>query len=161
MSVTFVTLALAEDAPGNLAEDWMAEANACPFWIRLIRLAIGVFGLKNAIQLAVISATALPPVADAEGEAVDEEPALGLGAELELEVEPLLPQAATLEQTAHSSMISGIDSRVFTETFSSLRLILATSCLTVTSAWRRDRARRSASPAAPARNPGTAGEAAA
>jgi len=125
VSVTFVTLALAEDAPGNLAEDWMAEANACPFWIRLIRLAIGVFGLKNAIQLAVISATALPPVADAEGEAVDEadeEPAPGPGAELELEVEPLLPQAATLMQTVHSSMISGIDSRVFTEIFSSFRL---------------------------------------
>ena len=91
-------------------------------------------------------------VADAE---------LGLEEGVELEVEPLLPQAATLVQTAHTSMISGIDSRVFTETFSSLRLTLAMSCLTLTSAWRRDRARRSASPAAPARNPGTAGEAAA
>ena len=120
--------------------------------------------MKNAIQLAVISATALPPVADAEGEAVDEadeEPALGLGAELELEAEPLPPQAATLAPSAHTSMISGMEYRDFTETFSSFRLTLAKSCLTLTSAWRRDRARRSASPAAPARTPGTAGETAA
>jgi hypothetical protein len=114
--------------------------------------------------LAVISATALPPVADAEGEAVDEadeEPVLGLGAELELEVEPLLPQAAVLAPSAHTSKISGIEDRFFTQAFSSFRLSVAMSCLTLTSAWRRDRGRRSASPAAPGRTPGTAGETAA
>ncbi|HEX4661160.1 MAG TPA: hypothetical protein VH307_27525, partial [Streptosporangiaceae bacterium] len=119
-------------------------------------MAIGVFGLKNAIQLAVISATALPAV---EGEELDGEAAadvvlaLGLGVELELELEPLLLHAAMLVLRAHSSTISGIEVRVFTEAFSSFPPALAMSCLTLTSAWRRDRARRSASPAVPARTP--------
>ena len=123
MTVTFVTLALAEDAPGKPADAWMFEANADPFWSRLTRLAIGVFGLKNAIQLAVISATALPAVEgeELEGEAAaDVVLALGLGVELELELVPLPPQAAMLAPRAQvSSMISGLEYRVFTQTFSS------------------------------------------
>src|SRR5262249_59937311 len=137
----------------------MIEANVCPFWSRLIRLSTEVFGSKNAVQLAVISATALPPVAGAEddvfvadGAGVDVELAPEPG--VELEVDPLLPQAATLVPSAHTSMISGIEDRVFTQTFSSFPLTLAMQCLTLTSARRRDRARRSASPAAPARTPG-------
>ena len=121
MTVTFVTLAPAEDAPGKPADDWMFAANAGPFWSRLTRLAIGVFGLKNAIQLAVISATALPAV---EGEELDGAAAadvvLALGLGVELELEPLLPHAAMLAPRAQvSSMISGLEYRVFTQTFSS------------------------------------------
>src|SRR5258708_39313779 len=131
VTVTFVTLALAVDAPGKPAEAWIAEVNSCPFWSRLTRLAIGVFGSKNAVQLAVISATAEPPEAAADGEALDGadvELALGLGVEVELE--PLLPHAATLVPGAHSSMISGIRVRMFPQAFSSFPLALATVCLT-------------------------------
>ena len=129
VTVTFVTLALAEDAPGKLAEAWIWEANFSPFWSRLIRLAIGVFGLKNAIQLAVICATAFPLEA-VEGEELDGAPAgvvlaPGLGVELELD-EPLLPQAAMLMPRAQiTSIISGLEYRVFTQTFSSFRMWLA------------------------------------
>ena len=93
-------------------------------------MATGVFGSKNAVQLAVISATALPPVAGAEDVAVVADGADG-GVELapepgvELAVEPLLPQAATLAPSAHTSMISGIEGRIFTQTFSSFPLTLA------------------------------------
>src|SRR5258708_3910386 len=142
----------------------MAEGNIDPFWSTLTRLAIGVFGLKNAVQLAVISATA-EPLDAAEGDAEALAGAEVAGPEVvlgvELELEPLLPHAATLMPRAQTSMISGIEVRVFTRAFSSFPLALAISCLTLTSAWRPYRARRSASPAVPARTPGTAGAAAA
>jgi hypothetical protein len=74
--------------------------------------------------LAVISATAFPPVVGVEGEELDGAAAgvvlaLGLGVELEL-VEPLPPHAATLMPRAQiTSMISGLEYRFFTQTFSS------------------------------------------
>jgi hypothetical protein len=124
VTVTFVTLALAEDAPGKLAEDRIFEANADPFCSRLIRLANGVFGLKNATQLVVISATAFPLEVAVEGEELDGAAAgvvlaLGLGGELDVDA-PLLPHAAMLVPRAQiTSMVSGIEYRVFTQTFSS------------------------------------------
>src|SRR5258708_12645370 len=164
MTVTFVTLALAVDAPGKFAEAWIAEVNSWPFWSTLTRWATGGVGSKNAVQLAVISATAEPPAAaDGDAEALaGAEVAVGeLGDEpgVELELEPLLPHAAMLVLRAHSSMISGIEVRIFTQAFSSFPLVLAMLCLTLTSAWRRGRARRSAFPEVPARTPGTPGPA--
>jgi hypothetical protein len=128
MSVTFVTLALELDARLEPAWARMTAANICPFWSRLTRLATGVFGSKNAVQLAVISATAEPPdaaVGDGEvlvGADVEDELAPEPGVELELE--PLL-QAAALVVRAHSSITSEIEFRVFTRTFSSFPLALA------------------------------------
>jgi hypothetical protein len=93
-------------------------------------LAIGVFGLKNAIQLAVICATAFPLEVAVEGEELDEPAAgavlaLGLGVELGLD-EPLPPHAAMLMVKAQiTSMISGVEYRVFTQTFSSFPMKLA------------------------------------
>src|SRR5258708_33428788 len=122
MTVTFVTLALAVDAPGKFAEAWIAEVNSWPFWSTLTRLATGVFGSKNAVQLAVISATAEPPAAadgDAEALAGAEVDVGELGDEpgVELELEPLLPHAALLMLRAHRSTYHGIEDRLFTQTF--------------------------------------------
>jgi hypothetical protein len=74
--------------------------------------------------LVVISATAFPLEVAGEGEELDGAPAgvvlaLVLGAELEVD-EPLLPHAAMLAPTAQiTSMISGLEFRFFTQTFSS------------------------------------------
>jgi hypothetical protein len=82
----------------ELAWDLMTEANSCPSCSRLILLAAGVFGLKNAIQLALICDTALV-VEDAAGADV-------FGAAVfDAELVPLLPQAATPAHSAHASRI--------------------------------------------------------
>jgi hypothetical protein len=105
-----------------------------PFWSTVIRFENGVFPLKNVVQLAVISATALPDAA-AEGEELaggaDVGLALGLGGELE----PLLPQAAMARLAAHASSTHG-NLRVITQTFSSFRPALAMLRLTPTSVRR-------------------------
>ena len=69
VTVTLVTLALAEAARPDPACDLMTDANADPSWSRAIRLATGVFALKNAAQLAAIVFSAAEfPVAAAEVE---------------------------------------------------------------------------------------------
>jgi hypothetical protein len=64
--VTAVTDDVAEDARGELACDWMIDANVDPFCRRLTRFDTGVLGLKNASQFVLICATAAdePPLAD-------------------------------------------------------------------------------------------------
>ena len=54
-SVTLVTLADAWAARLELDWDLITAANCCPSCSRLIRLATGVFGSKNAIQLAAMT----------------------------------------------------------------------------------------------------------
>jgi hypothetical protein len=65
--VTAVTDDVAEDASGELACDWMIDANVDPFCRRLTRFDTGVLGLKNASQFVLICATAADelPLADA------------------------------------------------------------------------------------------------
>jgi hypothetical protein len=105
-TVTALTLEVAEEASDEDAWDLMMEANAEPFCSRLIRLATGVLGLKNATQLALIWATAaglLPEgalaAADVGGAAPAEVVAGALAPALALEPDdeplPLLLQAAT------------------------------------------------------------------
>jgi hypothetical protein len=61
----------------------------------MTRLLFGVAGLKNASQLAVISATAAPPAAALEDAVAADVVAAGaeVVAAVELELEPLLEQA--------------------------------------------------------------------
>src|ERR1022692_3560490 len=76
----------------------MTEAKTWPSWSRLIRVATGVFGLKNSVQLAAMSfAAELPAAADGDADAAEGDAEVGaadgLGAELlaaELPL-PLLP----------------------------------------------------------------------
>jgi hypothetical protein len=97
-TVTFVTLAVAEDARVELAWALMVEAKADPSCSRLIRWVMGVLALKNAAQLAAISfAAELPAAADGDAEAADGDAEMAgadeLGDELGAELVPLLPQA--------------------------------------------------------------------
>ncbi|MGO9781445.1 MAG: hypothetical protein ACLPKE_29010 [Streptosporangiaceae bacterium] len=68
--MTAVTDDVAEDASGELAWDWMIDANAEPFCRRLTRCDTGVLGLKNASQFVLICAAAAdePPLADGAGD---------------------------------------------------------------------------------------------
>jgi hypothetical protein len=97
VTTTFVTFAVAVAARPEPAWALMIEAKVAPSCSKLIRVAVGVFALKKAVQLAVIFWTAALPVAE-EAEA-DEAGAELLEVEL-LEVEllavelPLLLQAA-------------------------------------------------------------------
>ena len=112
ISVTLVTLAVAEAARPDPAWDLMTEANVCPSWSRLMRVATGVFALKNAAQFFAIVAVApelaaevdgLGPVAEAEADEDGAELGLELAPELEL---LLLPeQAAMPAPSAHTSRI--------------------------------------------------------
>jgi hypothetical protein len=80
------------DCASGLAENALiADANSEPFSSNWTRLLLGVAGLKNASQLAVICAVAEPP-AVALAVAAD---VVAAGAEVavELELEPLLEQA--------------------------------------------------------------------
>ena len=136
----------------------MTEVNAGPSCSSLTRCATDVFGLKKAVQLAVIAFSS----ADTADEAEDVEDADGVtdgddaGGEL-----LLLLQAATPRQAAHASRIQETSLRVITQTLSSVPLVMAMSLLTLTSARQRGRARRSAFLAVPGHSPGMADEAAA
>jgi hypothetical protein len=111
-TVTLVTFALAVAASPPAACDWMTEAKTWPSWSRLIRVATGVFGLKNSVQLAAMSfAAELPAAADGDADAAEGDAEVGaadgLGAELlaaELPL-PLLPQAARPAPTAQARTI--------------------------------------------------------
>ena len=108
-----VTFEVAEAARPEPAWDLMTEENVCPSWRRLTRLVTGVFGLKNASQLAVIAAvapellTGLADVAGAEELAGADEDGAELGLELAPELELLLPleQAAMPAASAQTSRI--------------------------------------------------------
>jgi hypothetical protein len=69
--VTAVTDDVAEDARGELACDWMIDANVDPFCRRLTRFDTGVLGLKNASQFVLICATAADELPLADGAADD------------------------------------------------------------------------------------------
>jgi hypothetical protein len=108
-----VTFEVAEAARPESAWDLMTEEKVCPSWRRLTRLVTGVFGLKNASQLAVIAAvapellTGLADVAGAEELAGADEDGAELGLELAPELELLLPleQAAMPAASAQTSRI--------------------------------------------------------
>ena len=124
-SVTFVTLAVAEAARPEPACDLITDANVCPSCSRLIRLATGVFALKNAAQFFAIVAVApelaagvvgLGAVAEAEAEEDGAELGLELAPELEL---LLLPeQAAMPAPSAHTSRICWRNLRATMQLFS-------------------------------------------
>jgi hypothetical protein len=69
--VTALTDDVAEDARGELACDWMIDANVDPFCRRLTRFDTGVLGLKNASQFVLICATAADELPLADGAADD------------------------------------------------------------------------------------------
>jgi X-X-X-Leu-X-X-Gly heptad repeat protein len=102
-----VTFADTADASPELAWDVMIAANSCPSCSRLIRLAMGVLGLKKAVQLAAMIdwveelADAAGELADAAGELADAAGEDVFGAELVL----LLPQAATPAPRTHARKI--------------------------------------------------------
>ena len=112
-TVTLVTFAVAEEARPEPAWDLMTDANVCPSWRRLTRLATGVLGLKNASQFAVIAAvspallTGLAEVTGAEEVAGADDDGAELGLELAPELELLLPleHAAMPAASAQTSRI--------------------------------------------------------
>jgi putative membrane protein len=118
--VTLVTLAVAVAARPEPAWALMTEANVCPSWRRLIRLATGVFALKNASQFFAIMeaapelATGLAEVAGADEDGAE----LGLELAPELELLPLLEQAAMPAASAHTSRICWTTLRAIIQPFS-------------------------------------------
>jgi hypothetical protein len=120
VTTTFVTFAVAEAARPEPACALMIEAKVGPSCSKLIRVAVGVFALKKAVQLAVIFWAAAPPVAE-EAEA-DEAGAELLAVELELlAVElplppPLLLQAARPAPSAQARAIWESDLPTFIQT---------------------------------------------
>jgi len=160
ITVTLVTCAVACEARPEPAWDLMIEEKSDPSCSRPTRVATGVFALKKAAQLAAITfaspvaADGVDGAADAAGAAGDEGDAAGVVLLL------LLPHAARPRPAMHASRIEEINLRVITQSFSSFLLALATLILTLTSACRRGRARKSAILAGPAHNPGTAAAAA-
>lgn len=154
ITVTFATFAVAVAARPEPAWDLMIEANVDPSCSRLTRFATGVFALKKASQFAVICCSSAdvevePEDADGLAAGADDAGVLGLGAEL-----LLLLQAARARPAMHVSRIEEINLRVITRSFSSFLQALAMLVLTLTSARRRGRARRSAILAGPLHNPG-------
>jgi len=95
-----VTFADTADASPELAWDVMIAANSCPSCSRLIGLAMGVLGLKKAVQLAAMIDW-VEELADAAGELADAAGEDVFGAELVL----LLPQAATPAPRTHARKI--------------------------------------------------------
>ena len=100
VTVTLVTLAVAEEARLDPAWARMTEAKTCPFCSRAIRWATGVFGLKNFSQLAVIRVAADPlgaALADVAGADVAGAEVLGdeLAPELLLPPQAAMPTAST------------------------------------------------------------------
>lgn len=157
--VTLETCAVASAARPEPAWDLMIEENVDPSCSRLTRFATGVFALKKASQLVVISfwsAAVADEPDDVDGLAAGVEDDDAGGVELLL----LLPHAARLRPTMHASRIEENNLRVITQSFSSFPLALAMQILTLTSACRRGLARKSAILAGPAHNPGTAAAAA-
>ncbi len=157
ITVTLVTCAVACEARPEPAWDLMIEEKSDPSCSRPTRVATGVFALKKAAQLAAITF--------ASPEAADEADAAGLAAGDDGDAAGvvlllLLPHAARPRPAMHASRIEEINLRVITQSFSSFLLALATLILTLTSACRHGRARKSAILAAPAHNPGTAAAAA-
>jgi hypothetical protein len=97
--VTAVTDDVADDARGELACDWMIDANADPFCRRLTRFDTGVLGLKNASQFVLICVTAAdePPLADgAADDGAAEDGAADGGAAEDGAADDLLADAAGL-----------------------------------------------------------------
>jgi hypothetical protein len=92
----------------------MIEAKVGPFCSKLIRVAVGVFASKKAVQLAVIFWTAAPPVA-AEAEA-DEAGGELLAVELLAAGLPLLLQAARPAPSAQARAIWESDLPTFIQT---------------------------------------------
>ena len=82
----------------------MTDANVCPSWSRLTRLATGVLGLKNASQFVVIAAAA-PELLTGLAGADDDGAELGLELAPELELLPLLEHAAMPAASAQTSRI--------------------------------------------------------
>jgi hypothetical protein len=105
--VTLVTLAVAEAARPEPAWDLMMDWNVCPSWSRLTRLATGVFALKNVAQFAAIVDAAPELLSGLAEEAGADEDGAELGLELapELELLPLLEQAARPAASAPTSRI--------------------------------------------------------
>ena len=100
-----MTLAVAEAARPEPAWDLMMDWKVCPSWSRLTRLATGVFALKNVAQFAAI-VDAAPELLTglAEETGADEDGAeLGLELAPELELLPLLEQAARPAASAPTS----------------------------------------------------------
>jgi hypothetical protein len=99
----------------------MTDANICPSWRRLARLATGVFGLKKASQFALIVAAA-PELLTGLDEAccADDEADAELGLELapELELLLLLEQAARPAASAQTSRICWTNLRAAIQLFS-------------------------------------------
>jgi hypothetical protein len=104
------------EASGFDENELIAEEKAEPFCSRVTRWEVGVDGLKNATQLAVIWATGVPvPVGGLPGEALPEAPAEALAAGADDDVAagavvdeelPLLEQAVAVSAATMAPAIA-------------------------------------------------------